>query len=143
MIAIVAQALDRPSVALDHSDVNVRATRAMLPTDHGNPEPDHQQHYEREHIVSCAHCGPLSNLTLPIVALFVLMDASQITSVTAKVVRVEDQVLIGLTRVSRTVARLVKLVDADIPNASGDSELAVLNGLSAVGHKLLDIVGTR
>jgi hypothetical protein len=66
-----------------------------------------------------------------------------ITDILTKAERIEDQTLIGMVRVSRTVAALSRLIDAAKSTATGDQEVAVLNGLSAVAAKLLVIVGTR
>jgi hypothetical protein len=66
-----------------------------------------------------------------------------ITDILTKAERIEDQTLIGMVRVSRTVAALSRLIDAAKSTATGDQEIAVLGGLSAVAAKLLVIVGTR
>ena len=57
--------------------------------------------------------------------------------------RIEDQILIGLVRVSRTAQTLTRLIDAAAQSATGDQEKAILNGLSEFGGKFLQIVGTR
>ncbi len=66
-----------------------------------------------------------------------------VTEILATTARVEDQILIGLVRVSRSIALITRLVDAAKATATGDQEKAILDGLSLVGSKLLEIVGTR
>ncbi len=68
------------------------------------------------------------------------MDPIEIIS---KANRVEDQILIGLTRVSRSAAVITRLIDAAKASATGDQEKAILEGLSSFGNKFLQIVGTR
>ena len=68
------------------------------------------------------------------------MTAIEIIS---KANRVEDQVLIGLGRTSRSAAVIVRLIDAAKASAVGDDEKAILEGLSEFGNKFMQIVGSR
>ena len=66
-----------------------------------------------------------------------------VIDILTKTARIEDQTLIGMVRVSRTVATLSRLIEAARQTATGDQEKAVLDGLSAVASKLMEIVGAR
>jgi hypothetical protein len=66
-----------------------------------------------------------------------------VTDILATTARVEDQILIGLVRVSQSTAVLTRLIDAAKATATGPQEIAILDGLSLVGSKLMEILGTR
>jgi hypothetical protein len=60
-----------------------------------------------------------------------------------KVERVEDQVLIGLVRASRTIAMAIKMCEACRQADLGPDTSAICQELEVIGQKLLLIVGTR
>jgi len=60
-----------------------------------------------------------------------------------KAIRVEDQILIGEQRTSRTAAMIGRMVEALKAEATGDTERAVLDKSGIFVAKFIEIVGAR